>query len=589
MCGIAAILAGTDASRPVDPEELLRMRERMVARGPDGAGSWLSESGKVGLAHRRLAILDLSPAGSQPMHSHCGRYHIVFNGEIYNFRALREDLIQQGVSFASHSDTEVILHLYARYDVAMLEGLRGMFAFALWDEQKQTLLLARDHFGIKPLYLADDGKTLRAASQVKALLAGGGIETAADPAGHTGFFLWGHVPEPHTLYRHIRPLPPGSWLVAGADGSRRTGRFFNLTDEIATARAAPAPDPDALARVLRDSVAHHLESDVPVGVFLSSGLDSTTLAALVAGLAPQPPQTVTLSFEEFAGTPKDEAPLAEQVAALYGCKHNTVRIRASDFADVRARILEDMDQPTIDGVNTWLVARAAAGLGLKVALSGVGGDELFAGYNTFQTLPRMVRWLLPFSAFPGLGRGFRKLTAPWIGHVTSAKTAGLLEYGGSWDGAYLLRRGLYMPWELDHVLDSDMARAGLETLRDCNGLTQACANIDSDRWRVSALETSLYMRNQLLRDSDWAGMAHSLEIRTPLVDINLFRAVLALTVDQFPNKGHMADTAVPPLPASILHRRKTGFFVPITHWLGQSSLKGWANSVHQAFDQNCSS
>jgi len=581
MCGFAAILAGSPAPSRVDGDELVRIRDAMVARGPDGAGLWLSSNGRVGLAHRRLAIIDLSPAGAQPMAADDGRLRIVFNGEIYNYRALRAELEAEGIRFASHTDTEVILQLYRRHGRAMLSRLRGMFAFALWDEAAGGMLLARDHFGIKPLYVADDGATLRAASQVKALLAGGKIDTRPDPAGHAGFFLWGHVPEPYTLYRGIRSLAPGSWLWAGVGGDRTEGRFFDLRQELAAAHAGQGPD---LREALLDSVRHHLEADVPVGVFLSSGLDSTTLAALAAEAGGTPPRTVTLGFAEFAGTGKDEVPLAERVAAHYGCDHATVRVTAEDFSANRDRILASMDQPSVDGVNTWFVARAAHDRGLKVALSGLGGDELFAGYNDFAAIPKMVRMLAPFTAVPPLGRALRAASAPWIGRFTSPKAAGLAEYGGDWGGAYLLRRGLVMPWQLSDVMDADMARDGLRTLMPRATLNQSVAHIGSDRLKVSALETAFYMRNQLLRDSDWAGMAHSLEIRTPLVDIDLFRAMLPLIVGTMPpGKRDMAAAAHPPLPDAVLNRPKTGFFVPVAQWLGARSLTAWARAVHSHF------
>jgi asparagine synthase (glutamine-hydrolysing) len=577
MCGLAAILAAATAPRPVDAAELVRIRDRMTARGPDGAGLWLAEDGRVGLAHRRLSIIDLSDAGTQPLASTCGRYRIVFNGEIYNYRALRAELEAAGVAFHSHTDTEVVLELYRRHGRDCLGRLRGMFAFALWDADRGGLLLARDPFGIKPLYIADDGKTLRVASQVKALLAGGAVDTASDPAGHAGFFLWGHVPEPHTLYRGIRALPAGSWLWAGAAGERTEGRFFDLRAELA-ACSGPVTD---LGEALRDSMRHHLVADVPVGVFLSSGLDSTLLAALAAELSPQPPRSVTLGFAEFAGTAKDEVPLAEAVAAHYGTTHATVRVTAADFAAARSQILDDMDQPSVDGVNTWFVARAARQQGLKVALSGLGGDELFAGYMDFRQIPRLAHAVAPLRLLPGLGKAVRMATAPWIGRVASPKLAGVLEWGGSFGGAYLLRRGMFMPWELDRVLDPDMARAGWRELKTAATLGGAVDGIGSDRLKVTALETAFYMRNQLLRDSDWAGMAHSLEIRTPLVDVGLFRAVIAAT--PLPGKRDMAATARPALPPAVMEKPKTGFFVPVAEWLGEANLRGWARRVHTEF------
>ncbi len=578
MCGIAAIFAYGLDTRLVDPMELIRIRDAMARRGPDGSGAWMADYGRAVLGHRRLSIIDPTESGAQPMATEDGAAVIVFNGEIYNYRALRAELEQRGVRFRSGSDTEVVLELYRHHGPAMLERLRGMFALAIWDDREKGLLIARDGLGIKPLYIADDGQTIRLASQVKALVAGGRVDTGPDPAGHAGFFLWGHVPEPYTLYRGIQAFKPGTWLWQGMDGDRRQGTFFDLGAELRAPRLLP-PGLD-LKSALEDSVEHHLVADVPVGVFLSAGLDSSTLAAMAARRTGGRLLSVTLAFAEFEGTDQDEAPLAERAAHQFGTDHATTRIPAGDFAEQRDRILADMDQPTIDGVNVWFVARAAAARGLKVALSGLGGDELFAGYDNFTDIPRMVRWLGPFGAVPALGRGVRRLSA---GLVRPPKLAGVLEYGTTLPDAYLLRRGLFMPWELGEVMDPDMARVGLERLDPRLRLAETVAGLDDQRIAISALEMQFYMRNQLLRDADWAGMAHSVEIRVPLVDTELLRAVLALrAAGRAPGKRDMALAADPPLPQSILNRPKTGFSVPVAQWLGETSLRGWAKRVHAA-------
>lgn len=574
MCGLAAIMAISGAVGPVGPSELDAMGNAMRNRGPDGGGSWISPDGRLGLAHRRLAIIDLSPDGAQPMASACGRLRIVFNGEIYNYRELRDELAATGVVFRSHSDTEVLIEMYRRHGIAMLERLRGMFAFVLWDEDKRGLLVARDHFGIKPLYLSEGGGCVRLASQVKALLAGGGIDTTPDMAGRAGFLLWGHVPEPFTLYRGIRAVPAGGWLWFGADGSRRQGVFFDMAAEMRN----PPPPTIGLSQALADSIRHHLIADVPVGVFLSSGLDSTTIAALAARQVSTPLRTLTLGFAEYAGTPLDEVPLAEIVAAGLGADHHTDRIAAADFAGNRDTILTDMDQPSVDGVNTWFVSRAAAARGLKVALSGLGGDELFAGYAAFQQIPRLVRMLSPLRRLPGLGRAVRVVAAPILAGRAPAKAAGILELGSRYGDAYLLRRGLFMPWELPKLMGAEQARAGWAELAPRLALNGLADGVPTPRLKVSALETAFYMRNQLLRDSDWAGMAHSLEIRVPLVDITLWRSVVGLIGGgQPPGKLDMAAAAAPDLPPSILNRPKTGFFVPVAQWLGMKHLRGWAH------------
>lgn len=574
MCGIAAIFAyGTDAP-PVEEAELLRMRECMSARGPDGAGLWTDAQRRVGLAHRRLAIIDLSPLGAQPMHLPERALAIVFNGEIYNYRELRAELEARGHRFVSTSDTEVLLRLYAEHGEAMLPRLRGMFAFVLWDGDKRGLLLARDPFGIKPLYLADDGKTLRAASQVKGLLAGGRVSLAPNAAGHVGFFLWGHVPEPHTLFECIRALPPGTALWR--DQNRARWETFcsipNLLCEgLNTATAAAADWMEGL----RDSVRHHLVADVPVGVFLSSGLDSATLTSLVAEQGGEV-RTVTLGFEEFRGTPNDETPLAEQLARALGTQHQTVWVTRHDFEAHADRLFAAMDQPSIDGVNTYFVSLAAARTSLKVALSGLGGDELFGGYPSFRQIPQAVRALGWFNTptLRQLGRAFRVVGVPLLKRFTSPKYAAVLEYGGSYSGAYLLRRGLFMPWELPGVLDPELVRDGWRELQPLARLEETIASLRSARARVSALELCWYMRNQLLRDSDWASMAHSVEIRVPYVDVPLLRALArALNNGAPPGKRDLASVAARPLPLEMLHRPKTGFQIPVRDWLMAGNLK----------------
>jgi asparagine synthase (glutamine-hydrolysing) len=595
MCGIAAIFAYRPDGPPVDGGALRRMSEAMRPRGPDGDGLWLADDGRIGLAHRRLSIIDTSSAGAQPMATPSGRLRIVYNGEIYNFAALRRELEAEGRRFVSQSDTEVLLHLYDRDGAGMVRRLRGMFAFALWDAPRRELLVARDPLGIKPLYLADDGSTVRVASQVKALLAGGGIDARPAPAGHVGFWLLGSVPEPFTLYRGIAALPPGTTRRYAARG-HDAATHFDLASTLAAAETAARPR-ETVGEALADSVRHHLVADVPVGVFLSAGLDSSTIAALAAEVPPAGSgragalRTLTLGFEEFRGQPNDEAPLAEITAAGLGASHWTRRITSREFDAERERLVAAMDQPTIDGVNTYFVSKVAAEAGLKVALSGIGGDELFAGYPAFRDIPRLVGAMRPFGRISGLGRAVRRLSAPLIAPFASPKYAGLFEYGGSYGGAYLLRRALFMPWELPRVLDPDLARDGWRDLGLVDALERTVAGIRSPRLRVAALEMSWYMRNQLLRDADWAGMAHSVEIRVPLVDWTLLTRLAPLLAGASPpGKREMALAPRRRLPAAVLDRPKTGFMVPVRDWLARSSarppergLRGWARHVYAAF------
>jgi asparagine synthase (glutamine-hydrolysing) len=588
MCGLAALFAYGGAAAPTSPAELRAIRDRMQMRGPDGAGEWFSADGRVALGHRRLSIIDLRSIADQPMAHEGGRLRIVFNGEIYNYRELRAELVQQGRVFRTESDTEVILQLYDRDGADCVKLLRGMFAFALWDEARQGLLLARDPLGIKPLYVADDGRTLRAASQVKALLAGGRIDTRPDPAGHCGFFLWGNIPDPYTLYRGIRALPAGTTQWIDRQGARPPVAYWNLIETLA---AKPQQRGEDLREALIDSLRHHFVADVPVGVFLSAGLDSTTIAALAAEDGADNLRTLTLGFREYAGQENDESRLAELVAEQRHTRHTTRWVAASEFAGERAALMEAMDQPSIDGTNTYFVSKAAHEAGLKVALSGLGGDEIFAGYPSFRQVPRLVRLLGPFAGLSGFGRAVRRATAPWLKNRVPPKYPGLLEYGTSFAGAYMLRRALFMPWELAALLPRGMVEPGLAELDTLNRLDRDIGRLDNPRLKVTALEIAWYMRHQLLRDSDWAGMAHSLEIRVPLVDTVLLARLAPLLASAHPpSKGDMADTCRTPLPPQVRNRAKTGFVVPVREWAqGETSgapaaaargFRGWAQLVY---------
>ncbi len=570
MCGINGILRLSDTAPPLDRDELLRTRDAMAMRGPDGAGAWYSEDGLAALASRRLAILDLSAAGAQPMASEDGRFHAVLNGEIYNFLELRRELEAKGCRFRSRSDTEVILTLYAREGTAMLSRLRGMYGLAIWDGREKALLLARDPLGIKPLYLSTQGGCLRFASQVKALESGGAVSREVDPAGLAGFLLWGSVPEPFTIRREVRALPAGCHLLV------REGRIGD--PEPHPPRSVEPMEP---AAAVEDSVRAHLVSDVPVAVFLSAGLDSGLIAALARRHLPEPPTTFTLSFDLLAGTPQDEAPLAAEVARVLGTRHVERRIGHADFASFWGDAIAAMDQPSIDGFNTWAVSRAAHEAGLKVVLSGLGGDEVFGSYPSFADVPRLARVARRAGRIPGLAAVW-----PAIARTVSPgrpKLAGLLRYGRTLPGAYFLRRGLFLPEELPGLLGRHLAEeVAEEGLRryDPLALTPDAARVLAangrdnghvrDPWlAVHELETARYMRNQLLRDSDWASMAWSVELRVPLVDAWLTARLAAAGFEPARSEGKAAFVrrAAPELPPALWTRPKSGFYIPVAEWM----------------------
>ncbi|MEE3000360.1 MAG: asparagine synthase (glutamine-hydrolyzing) [Pseudomonadota bacterium] len=594
MCGLVTIFSYKDSSSLVDETELNNIRESMINRGPDGAGTWISEDRRVGLAHRRLAIIDPGPSGAQPMalrdEKGKERLQIIYNGEIYNFRQIRKDLIAQGCRFRTNSDTEVLLHLYDLYGVDMLNRLRGMFAFAVWDRDKQGLLLARDPYGIKPLYYNDDGTTLRAASTVKALLAGNRISKTPNAAAHVGFLTLGYVPEPHTLYTEIKCVPAGNFLWVSKDGRKNQEKYFDFRKKMLELENTPQKKSAAqLHSALIETAKCHLIADVPVGLFLSAGLDSASIMALAAEVSNSQLKTVTLRFEEYKDTCFDEAPLANKISSIYGTDHETRKITATDFRSQKNNLIEAMDQPTIDGVNTYFIAKETSNTGLKAAISGVGGDELFAGYGSFRQIPALVSGLgwIPFIG--KIGVAFRIVSGPILKRFTSAKYASFFEYSSDYGSAYLLRRGLFLPWELTHFMDPEFVQKGWSELDLRNGLNQTIVGVKNSINRVTLMESAWYMRNQLLRDADWAGMAHSIEIRTPLVDAALFEKVAARGY----MKSDMAFSPAKPLPLNIINRKKTGFMTPVSEWMENEDVnlnsdpgyRGWAKYVYNQFQK----
>lgn len=545
MCGIA----GWFGQRVADDGAALTAALRH--RGPDGEGVWLDPGGSAGLVHTRLAILDLSEAGAQPMESAGSR--IVLNGEIYNFRALRAELAATGEVFHSDSDTEVLLRLMVREGKAALPRLAGMFAFAWYDQQSGRALLARDAFGVKPLYYVEGQGGLAFASEVRALRS---MAPAAEsgPAAVRDTLLWGSVPEPATLAGEIRELPAGA--VLEWDGATcRVERWYELRFS-----RPPAPaDPVVVTRAaLIESVARHLVSDVPVGVFLSGGIDSTVVLALArkklgsgANL-----RTFSIGFEDPA---YDESSIARRTADHFGASHSQWHMTAAQGRAEIAGYLDAMDQPTVDGFNTWCVSKLARREGMKVVLSGLGGDELFAGYDSFRQVP----WFLRLHRVLG---PLRSATATLLLRMPAAsrwqRLGAFLRGPRTPLAAYHVQRGIFLEAEARRLarqltgVDPGAVDWALE------GLPQEPADA------VSLLELTRYMRNQLLRDSDVFSMAHGLELRVPLVDSRLFDAVASIPAAVRLQEGkQLLLEAVPEVPAWVRDQPKRGFRFPFEDWM----------------------
>ena len=572
MCGISGIFRRTPSAPRRIRTSSPASTPRSPPRGPDGEGIWSSSDGRLLLAHRRLSILDLSPTGAQPMSSADGRFTIVFNGEIYNFRELAAELAAAGVHLYSRSDTEVILELWRREGPRALAKLRGMYALAIWDATTSELVLARDPYGIKPLFYSLDGGQLRFASQAKALEAGGGLSIEVDPAAVAGLLSWGAVPEPLTLSasRSARCRPAtgrgstgdGSFVLETVPRSASTRRRARRRRWRRARRERPRPP--GLRRPGRALPLRRPR--------LGAGRGAGAPAS-----AGEPLTALTLTWAEARGTAADEEPLARATAAALGLRHVVREIDGGEVRSSMPKILAAMDLPSIDGFNTWLVARLARDEGLKVALSGLGGDELFGGYSSFRDVPRWRARARALRRLPGLAAawpGVARRIAPG-----TPKLGSVLAYGASFAGAYALRRAVFLPHEVDQILErSGLAEPGIRpydapfdaweklgeaVLGDPSHLLQ-------DAWRaVHRLESSLYLRHQLLRDSDWAGMAHGVEIRVPLVDAWLRAEMARLDFEPARSKGKAAlvRAAAPELPSQLFSRPKSGFQLPIADWL----------------------
>lgn len=580
MCGIVGIFAH-GPTNAVDSHELTLMRDYMTTRGPDAQGMWISDDHRVGFGHRRLEIIGPGVQGAQPMTlGYCRRSHdehlvITFNGEIYNHNELRRYLQAKGHIFQSTCDTEVLLHLYEAYGDRLVDHLRGMYAFGIWDQREHTLLLARDPFGVKPLYYARDGETFRFASQARALLSGGVVSATVDEGATAAFFILGSVPEPRTAWVAISSVPAGSILILDRAGVVSRRQFFSIPEELSrrTEMSSDAEFREAVA----DSVRAHLVADVEVGTFLSAGIDSGVILALAAEDAGTI-AAVTLGFQEFRGGSADETIVAEEVAKTYGARHTVEAISRAECEASIAMFIASMDQPSIDGLNSWFVSRAAHRAGLKVALSGLGGDELTGGYSTFESVPKLRRRLRLAALVPRLGPAARALLRAALPSVVNPKVASVLEYSGSIEAAWLLRRSVFLPWELGPLLGIDRAVAALEDLQLEERVLRSAMHPDpgTDVTRVAALESGLYMRNQLLRDADWASMAHSVEVRVPLVDAMLYRSAAPRFHAWAPRgpKSVLAQAPRTPLPRVVLSRKKTGFGLPMQAWVMHSD-RAW--------------
>lgn len=560
MCGIAGIL-GSAAGKHRDA--VVRMLDSMGHRGPDGSGLWMSPSGLCVLGHRRLAILDLSESAHQPMTTSDGRFVLSFNGECYNFLGLRKQLECQGVLFRSSGDTEVVLQLLARNGTAALERLNAMFALALWDEREKHLLLARDRFGQKPLYWTPFRDGILFSSEVRSLLASGLVERRVSNAGVRSFLCYGAVQGPDTIVEGVQLLPRASTLSLRAGQSPRQDIYWE----------PPSSQRPVGTRDIRDAflaaVKRHLVSDVPIGMFLSGGVDSSVVVASACRQAEGAVKSLAVVFPDQPE--QSEAEHARRIAQLTGADHSEVPVTGRDMLAMLDQALERMDQPTIDAVNTYIVSRAARQAGLTVALSGVGGDELFGGYPSFMDVPRLLKVRRAVALVrPLVRRLLKRLT---LASRQWSKLLELLDGPARLLPVYLLRRKLFSSRLLSTLAPSLAEEgwlSGLDAEREAalESLVKGQPAADA----VAHLELEAYMGQTLLRDADVMGMACSLEIRAPFLDAEFADLTLAQPPEVRSPRGkirkwQLIEAFREWLPEANWRRPKQGFGLPFESWL----------------------
>ncbi len=579
MCGICGLYQFKNGEEKEVQRAIKRMNNAQKSRGPDDEGISLKtlNNGQIlGLGHSRLSILDLSPAGHQPM-DYRG-IEIVFNGEIYNFLELRKDLEQKGHVFKTHTDTEVILALYAEYGEKSFSMFRGMFAFALWDGVKNKLFLVRDRYGIKPLYYAKTNNGLVFASAVKTIKESGAIELTSNKDAKVYFLTFGSIPLPYTTYNEILSVKAGHFLVIGSEGEIEEKKYYDsFSPFLKKNNDSRGVAVKKIKELLQESVRLHLISDAPLGVFLSGGLDSSALAAISARMRTEPIVTLGIDFKEkefseakYRTDVVDFINQHKSASDQYksaGCTHREIIISKDDFEKEKGKIFSFMDQPSIDGVNTYFVSQAAKKSGLKVVLSGLGSDEIFMGYHYFKTV-KFVRWIqkmVPGFVFNLLPKKGKLGRLQWLREKHPFYS-------------YITLRGIFSPLEIAEILKINEKEVwvAVKKLLDLLPAEKELKKLSSADLQ-SYFDLSFYMPNQLLKDTDFMSMAHSLEIRVPFLDHILVEYLSGLPAGlklagKYP-KQLLIDVVSDILPSSVWERPKMGFTFPFEKWIREDSTQ----------------
>ncbi|MDP9042751.1 MAG: asparagine synthase (glutamine-hydrolyzing) [Bacteroidota bacterium] len=573
MCGIAGILNRNEA---VDREAIRRMTNLMAHRGPDAEGYFID--GKMAFGHRRLSIIDLSASANQPMDDVSGRYVIIFNGEIYNYAEIKKRL--PDYPFRTHGDTEVILAGYIKWGPDWLSHLRGMYEFAIWDKRENELFIARDRLGVKPLYYYKDQERFIFSSEIRSILTVGNINREIDHTALSEYFRYQSVPFPFTPLKSIRQMQAGTWMMV-KNGEVQTHTYWDPTNKNNVFDFTDKGEVQKrLKSLMLQSVKRRLVSDVPVGAFLSGGIDSSAVVGLMVEAGDTAPHTFNISFDE---SEYDESVYANLVAKKFNTRHEQIRLKPEIMLDELTNALDAMDIPSGDGINTYVVSRAVHNKGIRVALSGVGGDELFAGYPVFLNFIKLQqnRWLwktpqmLRNRVARFLGSGEKKDRMRQLLALPSP----------SIENVYPVLRQLIPPAAMQNLtrLNASTQNTLASQLAEKRNVLARLPYFS----QVTAAEYMGYTQQTLLKDTDQMSMANSLEIREPYFDQDLVEFVMSIPdhfkVPVYP-KSLLVESLKPLLPDEIVHRKKQGFVFPWKEWM-KNELRSFCNTQIQNISQ----
>ncbi len=565
MCGICGIVGFSN------PEATKRMIQAMPHRGPDDTGLWHKE--EVSFGHRRLAVIDLSEKGRQPMPGHSCSFWITYNGEIYNYKSLKEALKKKGYEFKSNTDTEVVLNLYQEYGKGCLNYLRGVFAFAIWDQKKKELFAARDRLGLKPFFYYFKEGIFIFASELKAILASGLVKKDIEPQALADYFRYGSVQAPKTMIKGVCQLMPARYLTLKKN-RLSIKKYWQIN--FSKKAAGKKTEKDYIFQIkaiLNKAVSFRLVSDVPLGVFLSGGIDSSIITGLMQKHSSAPVKTFSIGFQEEV---YDERNYSRKIAEKFATNHKEILLRAKDIISEIPNIFNSMDQPSIDGFNTFVISKAVRDAGITVALSGLGGDELFAGYPLFRILPKIAEFAKLFGFIPQEIRGkffsFLSFFSRSKGQLKGLFS--LLQCEGLED-LYFLQRSVFLPSRVNAILKSE--KAGYSDNFRKKGKKHGLHQINKLSW----LELNNYLPNTLLADTDRMSMANSLEVRVPYLDHLLVEKIFevpgSLKVGSDYPKRLLIKAFRDLVPEEIYKRPKKGFVLPFDKWL-KKELKDYCNN-----------